>query len=228
MTQPPGQYPDPYGQPPQVPPPQPQPPHVPQPPQAPQPYGQPGYGQQPPPQPQPPYGQLPQGPGQPYGPPGYPPGAYGPPPKKSGKGWIFVLVGVFVVLLLCCGGGIALFQFASTDGAEDPKDAVNTFLDAVKAQDADAAKEVTCDKEKSEVDVTDLPGSANQPAQVREVLKKVTWTISADKTVDSDTHEVTAQLVIPIEIGGQANTQPIPLTFVVVKEGGWKVCDAKE
>jgi hypothetical protein len=250
MTQPPGQYPDPYGQ-------QPggygnEPPYG-QPtsgqPASGQPYpssGQP-YGQQPPAQPygqppqspyaqpgQQPYGQPPQppqAPGQPYGQPGYPPqpGAYGPPPKKGGKGWIFALLGTALVLLLCCGGGFAIYAFVDGGGAEDPKAAVNSFLEAVKAQDTDAAKEVTCDKEKDEVNVTDLSSTgSSQTEQVREALQKVTWTISEDKEVSDDTHEVTAQLVVPIEVAGQVNNRPFPLTFIVVEEGGWKVCDTKK
>jgi hypothetical protein len=224
VTQPPGQYPDPYNQQPGAnEPPYGQPPTSGQPPQSPgQPYGQqpPPYGQQPG---QPPY---PQQPG--YG--GGPPVPPVPPVKKRGKGWIFALIGVFLVLALCCGGGFAVYKLASSGGESNPKAAVDTFLDAVKEQDVDAAKEVTCDAERDSVDVTDLSGTgsdATQTAQVREALKNITWTISADNEINSDKHEVTADLLIPIEVAGQVNNRPFPLTFIVVKEGGWKVCDTK-
>jgi hypothetical protein len=246
MTQPPGQYPDPqqpggYGQPPASGPPG--PPAYGQPPTSGQPYGQQPYGQQPPGQPygQQPYGQQPPGqpygqqpygqqpPGQPYGQPAYgQPGAF-PPPKKRGRGWIIALIGVAAVLLLCCGGGAAIVAFGDFgEGEGDPKAAVNTFLEAVKEQDVEKAKDVTCDKEKSETDVTDLDGmgTSSQNAQVRDALKNLSWQITGDREVSGDEHEVTAQVTLPVGIGGQ--TAPaFPLTFVVVKEGGWKVCDSR-
>lgn len=260
MTQPPGQYPDPYGQQPGgygndpgygqpasgqpnygqpygQPPTSGQP--YGQPPASGQPYGQPASGQpygQPPAsgqpygQPQQPYGQPPQGPGQPYGQqpygqqPGYPAqgGGYGPPPKKGGKGWLFALLGVGLVLILCCGGGFAVFKLGDFGGgAGDPKEAVDTFLEAAKEQDVDKAKDVTCDAKKDEIKATDISGTGSTAA--REAFKNATWTISNDKEIDSDKHEVTAQVTVTV----LGKTSTVPLTFVVVDEGGWKICDTK-
>jgi hypothetical protein len=75
-----------------------------QPPQYQQPgYGQqPAYGQQPPPYGEPQYGQPPYGEQPTYAQP-----AFEPPQKKSRAGlWIGISV---AVLLLCCGGGVAIF-----------------------------------------------------------------------------------------------------------------------
>jgi len=255
MTQPPGQYPDPYGQ-------QPggygndpghgqpasgqpnygqpygqptsgQPasgqPNYGQPQQPGQPYGQPQqpYGQQPPPPPQapgpPPYGQ-PQQP--PYGQqPGYPqqPGGYGPPPKKGGKGWIFALLGVVLLLVLCCGGGFAIFKLATSGGASDPTEAVETFLDAAKDQDVDKAKDVTCRAQKNQLKVTDVGGGNTAAAE--EALKTLTWTVGDETKISSDKYEVDVTMTITVDIAGQSRTQPVPLKFEVVDESGWKVCN---
>jgi hypothetical protein len=254
MTQPPGQYPDPYGQ---------QPGGYGQQPggygQQPGGYGQqpggygndpgyggdPGYGQ--PASGQPPYGQplgqpssgqpspgqqygQPPSSGQPYGDPQQPygqppygqPGGYpAPPAKKGGKGWIIALVGVAAVLLLCCGGGGLIYALGDLGGAGDPKEAVDTFLEASTEQDVDKAKDVTCDAKKGEIKASDLGGTGNEAA--KDAFKDATWTISEDKEISSSKHEVTAR--VTVTIAGRTNT--VPLTFVVVDESGWKVCDFK-
>jgi len=227
MTQPPGQYPDPYGQQPGG--------YGPQPggygndpgyggdpgygqpgsgqPSYGQPYGQPSSGQ--------PYGQPSSG--EPYGQPAYgQPGGYPPPPaKKGGKGWIIALVGVAAVLLLCCGGGGLIYALGDFGGAGDPKEAVDTFLEASTEQDVDKAKDVTCDAKKGDIKASDLSGTGNEAA--KDAFKDATWTISEDKKISGSKHEVTAR--VTVTIAGRTNT--VPLTFVVVDESGWKVCDFK-
>ena len=92
-------------------------------------YGQqPGYGQQPA-YGQPEYGQQP-GYGQPdQGTPGYgqQPPYGGLPPKKKSKALPIVLVSIAVVLVLCIGGGTAIF-LAARNKADDINDDVNRAL----------------------------------------------------------------------------------------------------
>ncbi len=103
------------------------------------PYGQPQqplYGQQPYGQPQQaPYGQ----PQQPqYGIPQVP--YYAPqqqqPPKKRRR-WLWIVLGIVgVLLLVCVGGGLLLFNFLTHNGATD---AANQYYTAVEKQDYNTA-----------------------------------------------------------------------------------------
>lgn len=243
MTQPPGQYPDPYGQ---------QPGGYGQPgandpygqqqpgygqPSSGQPYGQPSgpaygqpsgppsYGQQQPPygQPtsggQPPYGQPY---GQPSGPPGY--GGYPPaqPPKKSGGKGLIIGIVIAAVVLVCCGGGtIGLFAWSpwSSSGGPTPRAAVQSFWNAVEDKDYDEAENYVCDDYKDRVksSVDSTSGSADVGSL------NGTFSITSDNTVTSDKHEVKAKY----SATSSGVKVSIELIFTVVKEGGWKICDYK-
>jgi hypothetical protein len=94
--------------------------------QPPPPYGQPDYGQQQPPYGQPDYGQQPP----PYGQPGYGQGGGypPPPPPKKSKAVPIILISLAVLLVLCVGGGTAIFIAAknkATDLVDAAKDAAN-------------------------------------------------------------------------------------------------------
>ncbi len=100
---------------------------------------QPPYGQ-----PQPPYGQSPSpyGPSQP--PYGQPPPPYGqPPPSYAGsippqqpkkrRRWPWIVLGIVIVLLLACGGGVfAVVQLIAHNPATD---VVNHYYTAIENQD---------------------------------------------------------------------------------------------
>ena len=90
---------------------------------------------QPPPPPPGPYGEQPPNPyGQPQGgyggyqPQPYQPQGYGPPPKKGNKTLWIVLGIIGGVLLLCCGGFVALFAFVwnEADNAIEEEQANDT------------------------------------------------------------------------------------------------------
>ncbi|MEU8261218.1 hypothetical protein AB0C02_11440 [Micromonospora sp. NPDC048999] len=111
-----------------------QPPSSPYPGSYPPPQEQPG-GYQPPQQPQ--YGgDYPQAPQQPGGfPPAGQPGfgaPAGPPPKKSKVGKILLII-LAVVLVLCVGGGTAIY-FALKDKVETVKETVKDAVDATKTR----------------------------------------------------------------------------------------------
>jgi len=95
-------------------------------------YGQPGYGQ--PGYGQPGYGQP--GYGQPgYGQPGYgqPAGAFPPPqPPRKSRALPIVLISVAVFLVLCVGGGTAVY-LAARNTADDVTDAVSSARPTVGA-----------------------------------------------------------------------------------------------
>jgi hypothetical protein len=94
----------------------------------PQPGFPPAYGQQPPQSGQPDYGQPPQYASPPqYGQPGYPPGGgYPPPPPKKSRAVPIILISLAVLLVLCVGGGTAIY----ITGRNTAQDIVNAAKDA--------------------------------------------------------------------------------------------------
>jgi hypothetical protein len=118
----------PYGQPPPPPPPygQPQSPYE----QPPSPYGQPpsSYGQ-----PQSPYEQSPYA--QPQSPYGQQPGSLSPQMPRKSRRWLWIVLGIVVVLLLACTGGIfAVIHFVVSNSSSST-DAANHYYTAIKNQD---------------------------------------------------------------------------------------------
>lgn len=248
MTQPPGQYPDPYGQ---------QPGGYGQPgandpygqqqpgygqPSSGQPYGQPSgpaygqpsgppsYGQQQPPygQPtsggQPPYGQPY---GQPSGQPGY--GGYPPaqPPKKSGGKGLIIGIVIAAVVLLCCGGGtIGLFVWSPWSGNGSATAAVETYFQAAEDGDNGKAESVVCDRYKSEARKTAQqyrnPGSSSGATVTNQ-----SWRITDDREVSSKEHEVTVKYSATATISGNRTTTSLDFKLKVVDDGGWKICGFK-
>jgi hypothetical protein len=89
---------------------------------------QPPYGQ-----PQPPYGQ-PQPPyGQPQPPYGQGPLPYGQPQPRKSRRWLWIILGIIVVLLFSCGGSIfAIVHFFANSPATD---IANKYYTAIKKQD---------------------------------------------------------------------------------------------
>ncbi|MBE3561897.1 MAG: hypothetical protein IMW89_22150 [Ktedonobacteraceae bacterium] len=88
-------------------------------------YNDPNQPQQPYGQPQPPYGY----PQQPYG---QPPPSYAQPPRKRRTG-LWIVLGILVVLLLLCGGGI--FAFINYIQHNPATDVVNHYYTSIKNQD---------------------------------------------------------------------------------------------
>ncbi|BCJ32615.1 hypothetical protein Athai_01180 [Actinocatenispora thailandica] len=232
--------PDPYGQPPASGQPYGQPasgqPAYGQPPASGQPYGQPGYGQpasgvpygQPSAAPDPygqpapdPYGQPA---AQPYGQPGYQPGYGGMPPvpQQPKKSKLPIILGAG-------GGGLALIiviiivavvAFSGSGGAKDPATAVQKYLTAVfKDKDAGTAKAMLC---KAEQHTTDA-----DPAEVQKQFKQGSTTVSVDWTtpVESSRSGKNAEVKNDLKMSYNGQHVDLPVTWKVVDESGWKVCD---
>jgi hypothetical protein len=221
--------PDPYGQPPASGQPYGQPasgqPAYGQPPASGQPYGQPSgapYGQ---PSGAPdPYGQPAQAYGQPgYGQPGQP--GYGgmPPvpqqPKKSklpiilgaGGGGLALIIILIIVLVVAFGG---------SGGASDPATAVQKYLTAVfKDKDASTAKAMLCEKEQHTTDAD--PEEVQKQFRSGSTQVSVDWTTPTESSRSGDNAEVKNDL--KLSYNGRSTT--LPVTWKVVDESGWKVCD---
>lgn len=173
------------------------------------PYGQPGYGSQPG------YGQQP-GHGQ-------APGMYptAPPPKKK-RGLLIGLIGVGLAVLLCCGGGVALFASGAFDtGADTPKDAVDAYLQAIEDKDQAALDDVKCDTNIDKVE--DFEASFESGASGAQ-LKGIRWEITGERK-NGDEAEVDTKLTAEFVNEGKADDVAVTIVFKVVEQGGWKVCD---
>lgn len=188
-------------------------------------YGQPASGQ--------PYGQPP--PGQPYGQPGYgqqqygaqpgygQPGApYGAPPSKSklplilglGGGGAVVVIIIIVVLVVALSGG-----------AGSPTEAVDDFVAAAfKDHDAGAVKDLLCQKERD--------NSNNDVSEMQDDLDKLSDSVeftfgkAQEVSNDGDSAKVTTDVTMKEKSSGR--TQSETITWTVVDESGWKVCDATD
>ncbi|MFY1674692.1 hypothetical protein ACN27G_32935 [Plantactinospora sp. WMMB334] len=131
-----------------------------------------------------------------------------------------------VTLLLCLVGGISGFLVLRSaergQGATDPASAVQDFLTAVYTErDADRATRLVCsaarDDEQISAKVREVAEAAERYGTVR-----YRW---ARPTLDEQTPErvlVSTTLTMTTEDERMVDQQ---LTFVVVEETGWWVCD---
>ncbi|MGI5146164.1 hypothetical protein ACQEVC_07155 [Plantactinospora sp. CA-294935] len=195
----------------------------------------PGYGPPGPGQPTP--GQLGPGayhPGQPGpgpavpghpAPPGYPATGPATPPRKR-RGLVIASIALAATLLLCVAGGVSAFLVVRGvergEGAADPVVAVDEFLTAVYSErDAGRAASLVCSAARDDDEIA---------AKIQEVAEsagrydtaRFRW---ATPKVDEQTEEralVSTRLTMTT---GDERSVDQQLTFVVVRETGWWVCD---
>jgi hypothetical protein len=208
---------------------QPPPPPYPPPPAAsypPPPGGYPGQPASPsgypPPTPPGTYPPPPQPPAYPPSPPGYPggvpptyppPGQYPvptPPPRRNLGLIIGIIVGV--VILVAAGVGVFLYLRIASD---TPRNAVNAWFTALKDQDVEKVRNLTCARYSNDFNEVDLND---------EEVRTVTWNITG-LTESGDSAVATIDLAFT-DNGTPRNET---VKFSVVKEGGdWKVCGPAE
>jgi hypothetical protein len=127
------------------------------------PYRPPGpagpQGQQNPYPPPPGYGPPGQGPPG-YGPPGQGPPGFGygaPPPRRSGRKVLFIVLGVVFLLVAGCAGGVyALYRSQLKVNA----DKVNEYLGDMKSQNYSAAYDQLCANDRAQGSVTEYSDAA--------------------------------------------------------------------
>lgn len=177
------------------------------PPGAPQPpWQQAGPGNQPPAGP---YGQAgPGGPGgpPPFGGPGQPGPPGGRPPRKGNKGLLIggIAGGVALVLIL----GVLGFFFL---GGGSPADSVESYLTALKEGDEETAKSYVCAARRNTVIGLSKDGIKDTGYD--------RWTIVGER-------EIGSLAEVDVDIAVEKNAT-ISITFVLIDENGWKLCDGK-
>jgi hypothetical protein len=143
-----------------------------------------------------------------------------PPPRGRSRAWWIIAAGAAALLVLvavCCGAGVL---FLIDKARPSPTDVVRTYLEATRDQDAAKLDKVTCDDLRTTgkgLNEFDSDGASEN----REFFKGLTWKIGADHEVTGDRHEVDADVNLR---AGDAPARGLKLTFLVVKEDGWKVC----
>jgi hypothetical protein len=176
------------------------------------PYAQPAadpYGQQA-------YGQQPGYPQQGYPQPGMP--GYGGAPKKSKLPLILGLGipgGVVVVVIIII---VAFVAFSGGGGGGSPTAAVQKYLTAIFTDKSQSeAEDVVCSSENN--------SSNTDPQEFENEVGtdvSVTWTTPHEVSNDGDTAKVKNTLKVTVS----GTTEPVTITWTVVNESGWKVCDA--
>ena len=167
--------------------------------------------------PVPPYpGQAYSPPGVPVPPPGYGgmppqyqvPGQY-PVPVPAAKKRLWLIVGIVAAVVLI---GIAGFAVYTRLAPGTPRDAVNTWFEALKDRDINALRATTCTQYQDEVNDANLDD---------EEIRTVTWNITAIDDIDAES----ATATIEISFTENGDPQRETLHYSVVKENGdWKVC----
>jgi len=159
---------------------------------------------------QPVYGEQPGGSGEPR---------YGQPfPPHASNRLLIVLVSAAAVLLLVVGGLGVLYVrggFGGDDGAASPTGAVEKYLQASRTRDWNTARTVVCDARQSEVEtLVEFTGDTNGAS----------WTITSDRAIGGDKHEVVALIKLALSTGSLRAEQKLSATFQVIDERGWKIC----
>ncbi|GAB7049556.1 Rv0361 family membrane protein [Catenuloplanes indicus] len=156
---------------------------------------------------------------------------FGPAPEKPAKKRRPVLIAsivLAVVVLLCGGGGLAAFlllrSVESGTGAPEPAQAVDSFLTAVYAdQDTREVAQYVCsdsrDSEDIDAKIQEVKGYASAYED-----PKFDWTVPQVSDQNEETATVTTTVTL---VTADEKTADQALTFTVVENNGWWVCEVK-
>ncbi|AVT36256.1 hypothetical protein [Plantactinospora sp. BB1] len=147
-------------------------------------------------------------------------------PAKKRRGLVIASIALAVTLLLCVLGGVTAFLVLRGaergEGAADPVVAVDEFLTAVYSErDADRASGLVCsaarDSDKIAAKIEEVAEAAGRydTARFRWATPKVDEQTEARALVSTELTMTT----------GDERSVDQQLTFVVVREAGWWVCD---
>lgn len=140
-------------------------------------------------------------------------------PKKKRTGLIIGVVAAVAVLLVGAGVMIAVLMNSVPDTARSAGD---TFMSALKDQNMNAIRSVSC-KEK----LDKLSGTGNGGAKLPDWFKltEFDYTFLSDRTTDNAAHKLTYKAEIQTTINGNPQSTTTTFRLTVIKEDGdWKVC----
>ncbi|GAB2467131.1 nuclear transport factor 2 family protein [Jatrophihabitans fulvus] len=132
------------------------------------------------------------------------------PPARGNRGVVIgalssvILAGLVVIVLAVAG----VFSGSDTPAAAQPRDVVNSLLEASQRQDLDAVKQVVCRRDLSDPDIEDVVSDDGHATR---------FTIGKVTDLGGDRAEV--------EVSITSSTGTDSAKLPVVKENGaWKVC----
>jgi hypothetical protein len=168
-------------------------------------------------------------------PPRPPDAAYPPPgfeaappadPAPRRRGLLITSIVLGLALLLCGGGGVGAWLYLTKvdrgQGADAPEAAVDEFLDAVyDKRDAERAAELVCSHAR---DMTEITKKIDEVEAYAEKYKNTRFDWD-DPKVDEQTEDRAKVSVKVTASTGDEREATLDLTFTVIRESGWWVCE---
>jgi hypothetical protein len=147
-------------------------------------------------------------------PPQYPaPGQYpvpGPAPKKR----LGLIIGIIaaVVLVLIAIAGVVVYNVYTGLGSDTPRSAANEWFTALKRQDIDRVRALTCAQFRDDIDDANLRDDE---------VTSVTWNIVAINEIDGE--KAVATIDISYMDNGESRSDTVKYS-IIKEDGDWKVC----
>jgi hypothetical protein len=168
--------------------------------------------------------------------PGFPPRAYAPgafegppggePAPRKRRGVLVASIALGLALLLCGGGGVGAWLFLNRvergQGATAPETAVDEFLRAVYTeQDADQATKLVCRAARDKAEI----GRKVDEVKAYAAKYRTTSFEWEDPKVDRKTADRATVSVKVTATTGDERVADQQLTFTVIENRGWWVCE---
>ncbi|MGZ6833604.1 MAG: Rv0361 family membrane protein [Mycobacteriaceae bacterium] len=137
-------------------------------------------------------------------------------PKKRTRLIVGISVAVVAVLVL---GGILIFALSGSSSS--PREVADTFMSAIKDQDATKAKSVACAAK-----VDQLTSSDDFKVPDGYKIETFDYTFDKDDTAAQGGHDLSYKVAATVTYQGKTANQNATFKITTVKENDtWKVCD---
>lgn len=138
-------------------------------------------------------------------------------PKKRTGLIVGISVAVVAVLVL---GGILIFALTGSSGSS-PREVADTFMSAIKDQDATKARSVAC---AAKVDQLTTSDDFKVPEGYK--IEKLDYTFDKDDTAAQGGRDLSYRVAATVTYQGKTADQNATFKITTVKENDtWKVCD---
>jgi Domain of unknown function (DUF4878) len=138
-------------------------------------------------------------------------------PKKRTGLIVGISVAVVAVLVL---GGILIFALTGSSSSS-PREVADTFMSAIKDQDATKARSVAC---AAKVDQLTTSDDFKVPDGYK--IEKLDYTFDKDDTTAQGGHDLSYKVAATVTYQGKTADQNATFKITTVKENDtWKVCD---